>query len=186
LKTIADNFASLATNTMLAAVRDRLPAAIGQNTKAGSLSITVASDQGSLAVSGPLTNTELRATAVPISGSVTVSDGSGPLTVDGTVAATQSGNWTARQLDGAGNAITSRAAGAARAQDMAIVDGSGNQITSFPIAGLAIPTHDYVSLSYTSGNLTGVVYKTGGSGGTTVATLTLAYSNGILSTVTKS
>jgi hypothetical protein len=55
------------------------------------------------------------------------------------------------------------------------------------IAGLEIPTHDYISLSYTGSNLTGVVYKDGGSGGTTVATLTLAYdgSNNLIS-VTKS
>ena len=55
------------------------------------------------------------------------------------------------------------------------------------VAGLSIPEHDYISLSYTGTNLTGVVYKTGGSGGTTVATLTLAYDgNDNLISVTKS
>lgn len=54
------------------------------------------------------------------------------------------------------------------------------------IAGLQIPAHDYIALSYTGTNLTGVVYKTGGSGGTTVATLTLAYSGSNLTSVTKS
>lgn len=54
------------------------------------------------------------------------------------------------------------------------------------IAGLAIPAHDYVGLTYTGDNLTGVVYKTGGSGGTTVGTLTLAYSGAVLTSVTKS
>lgn len=55
------------------------------------------------------------------------------------------------------------------------------------IQGLEIPAHDYIDLSYTGANLTGVVYKDGGSGGTTVATLTLAYdgSNNLIS-VTKS
>lgn len=38
-------------------------------------------------VSGPATDAQLRATPLPISGSVTVSDGAGPLTVDGTVTA---------------------------------------------------------------------------------------------------
>jgi hypothetical protein len=54
------------------------------------------------------------------------------------------------------------------------------------MAGLNIPLHDYVSCSYTGANLTGVVFKNGGSGGNTVATLTLAYdgSNNLL-TVTK-
>lgn len=52
--------------------------------------------------------------------------------------------------------------------------------------GIGIPEYDYISLTYTGSDLTGVVYKTGGSGGTTVATLTLAYSNGNLTSVTKS
>jgi len=55
------------------------------------------------------------------------------------------------------------------------------------IAGLDIPAHDYISLSYTGSNLTGVVYKEGGSGGTTVATLTLTYDgSGNLLTVARS
>jgi hypothetical protein len=54
------------------------------------------------------------------------------------------------------------------------------------IAGMAIPPNDFISLSYTGANLTGVVYKTGGAGGTTVATLTLAYSGSNLISVTKS
>ena len=55
------------------------------------------------------------------------------------------------------------------------------------VTGLEIPAHDYIALSYTGSNLTGVVYKDGGAGGTTVATLTLAYdgSNNLIS-VTKS
>ena len=52
------------------------------------------------------------------------------------------------------------------------------------LTGLEIPKHDYVFLSYTGGNLTGVVYKLGGawdagskiySGGTTVGELELVY-----------
>jgi len=53
------------------------------------------------------------------------------------------------------------------------------------IPGLSIPEHDYIELSYTGTNLTGVVYKTGGSGGTTVATLTLAYDDNKLISITK-
>ena len=56
-----------------------------------------------------------------------------------------------------------------------------------PIPGWSIPTHDYRSFGYTSGNLTSITYKTGGSGGTTVATLTLAYDgSGNLTSITKS
>jgi hypothetical protein len=71
------------------------------------------------------------------------------------------------------------------AGEMEIKNDSGNPVPI--VAGLSIPKHDYVSLSYTGSNLTGVVYKTGGAGGTTVATLTLAYNgNNNLTSVTKS
>jgi len=55
------------------------------------------------------------------------------------------------------------------------------------VNGLNIPAHDFISLSYTNTNLTGVIYKTGGSGGTTVATLVLVYDgNNNPTSVTKS
>jgi len=50
------------------------------------------------------------------------------------------------------------------------VDTSGNLLS-----GLQIPAYDYVDLSYTGSNLTGVIFKTGGAGGVTVSTLTLGY-----------
>ena len=53
------------------------------------------------------------------------------------------------------------------------------------ITGLSIPEHDYIELGYTGSDMTSVTYKLGGSGGTTVATLTLAYSAGILQSVTR-
>ena len=54
------------------------------------------------------------------------------------------------------------------------------------LSGLVPHSYDYASLSYTGGNLTGVVYKSGGSGGTTVATLTLTYNvSDDLETITK-
>ena len=54
--------------------------------------------------------------------------------------------------------------------------------------GLFVPPHDYVDLSYDgSNNLTGVVFKRGGSGGATVCTLTLAYDgSNNLTSITKS
>lgn len=54
------------------------------------------------------------------------------------------------------------------------------------VPGFSLPSYDYISLTYTSGNVTGVVYKSGGASGTTVATLTLAYSGSVLLSVTKS
>ena len=55
------------------------------------------------------------------------------------------------------------------------------------LQGLSIPEHDYIDMTYSGTTLTGVVYKTGGSGGTVVATLALAYdgSSNLIS-VTKS
>jgi hypothetical protein len=48
------------------------------------------------------------------------------------------------------------------------------------IAGLNIPQHDYVALTYvgSTNNLDTVTYKEGGSGGQTVATLTFTYVGG--------
>jgi len=56
------------------------------------------------------------------------------------------------------------------------------------LIGFEIPAYDYIALTYVAagdgaGEIETVIYKTGGSSGTTVATLTLAYnvSNEILS-----
>lgn len=74
-------------------------------------------------------------TVTTITNVVHVDDNAGSLTVDngGTFAvqAAQSGNWSVRAQDGAGNALTSKSAGAERAISVAIVDGSGTQITTF-------------------------------------------------------
>lgn len=70
------------------------------------------------------------------------------------------------------------------ANGVEIKNDSGNPIPV--ITGLRIPEHDYISLGYTGSDLTSVIYKTGGSGGTTVSTLTLAYSDGNLVSITKS
>ena len=51
-------------------------------------------------------------------------------------------------------------------------DTSGRAIT---VSGLIPHEYDYIGLSYTGDNLTGVVYKSGGAGGDTVATLVIAY-----------
>lgn len=45
--------------------------------------------------------------------------------------------------------------------------------------------YDFIDLDYTGSNLTTVTYKIGGSGGETVATLTLTYSGDNLDTITK-
>jgi hypothetical protein len=52
-------------------------------------------------------------------------------------------------------------------------------------SGLVPAAYDFISLTYTGNDLTGVVYKLGGAAGTTQATLTLTYSSGVLQSVTK-
>ena len=59
------------------------------------------------------------------------------------------------------------------------------------LVGFDIPEFDYIALTYVAagngaGEIETVVYKTGGSGGTTVATLTLAYNvSDEISSITK-
>ena len=86
---------------------------------------------------------------------------------------------------GGGDAKIEVDIGAISVGEVEISNDSGNPIPV--VTGLEIPEHDYIDLSYTGTNLTGVVYKTGGASGTTVATLTLAYDgNDNLTSVTKS
>ena len=54
------------------------------------------------------------------------------------------------------------------------------------VSGLIPKEYDYIALTYLDTDLTSVVYKTGGAGGTTVATLTLIYLSHVLQSVTRS
>jgi hypothetical protein len=79
-----------------------------------------------------------------------------------------------------------------------IIDTSGNPVnvateeTLQNLLGFGIPPYDYISLTYVSagngaGEIETATFKNGGSGGTTVSTLTLAYNAaGEISSVTKS
>jgi hypothetical protein len=51
------------------------------------------------------------------------------------VTATQSGTWSVRLADGTGNALTSKTAGSDRAITVAVVDSSGNHVSSFGGSG---------------------------------------------------
>ncbi len=55
--------------------------------------------------------------------------------VSGTISAAQSGTWSVRAQDGGGTGLTSLAVGTQHALTIAVVDGSGNQITSFGGSG---------------------------------------------------
>lgn len=70
---------------------------------------------------------------------------------------------------------------------VAIVDSSGSQLGSFNPLG--IPVYDYVSYTNTNSTTDTYTFKVGGSGGVTVATLTIVYTDTTksqISSVTKS
>ncbi len=67
------------------------------------------------------------------------------------------------------------------------VNADGSINTNVGTGPSGIPAYDYVVYGYTGNNITTMTYKTGGSGGTTVATQTIAYdgSNNITSITTE-
>lgn len=79
-----------------------------------------------------------------------------------------------RRLTQAQDSVTA-AQGSAGAQPWPVRD----------VTNLIPAQFDFIGLSYTGGNLSAVVYKTGGAGGTTVATLALGYTAGKLTSVTR-
>jgi hypothetical protein len=196
---------------------------VGQNTMTNSLPVTIASNQtaipisdnggsvtvdGSVTVSGtvtantglsqPLTDAQLRASAVPISGTVAISNSSveisndvgNPVPVSGTVTITPSGTQTITGSVSVSNFPATQPVSAASLPLPTGAATSSEQTTSnnylAALNSLTPTQYDYINCSYTSGNLTGVVYKSGGSGGTTVSTLTLTYDvNNNLTSVTK-
>jgi hypothetical protein len=62
---------------------------------------------------------------------------------------------------------------------------SEGRVKVVDMSTLVPDNYDYIALTYTGDNLTKVVYKSGGSSGSTVATLTLAYTGSQLISVTK-
>ena len=103
-------------------------------------------------VTGPLTDTQLRATAVPVSGTFWQETQPVSVATVPTHAVTQSGNWPVRLQDGNGNALTSATRGSEQAASVQIVDGSGNQITSFGGSGGTAETDD---AAFTAGSGSG-------------------------------
>jgi hypothetical protein len=58
-------------------------------------------------------------------------------------------------------------------------------VQSFEQNQLVPEEYDYIAVGYTGDNITSVVYRTGGAGGSVVATLTLAYSGSNLTSITR-
>ena len=120
----------------------------------------------------PLPDMEGQGVAAPL----LVDSATGRLMVDTEANLTADLSLIESKMDTANGIATTQAA------DVAIV-----KTNTAKVAGFSLPTYDYISCSYTGSNMTGVVYKTGGSSGTTVATLTLGYDgSNNLTSVTKS
>lgn len=71
-----------------------------------------------------------------------------------------------------------KASNGAELQAMVWVDSAGNEITSIPTtSGLSIPDYDYLSVAYPLATQEVYTFKTGGVSGTTVATVTVNYTD---------
>lgn len=164
----------------------------------------------------PLTDTQLRAAPVPVSGTFwqttqPVSVASLPLPDQAATSANQdTGNTrigdlteTAPASDTGSSGLNGRLQRIAQRLTSLIdlfpsslgIKTTANSLSVAPASdavfatygSLTIPPHDYLSNTWTDGNLTETVFKVGGAGGTTVATLTMTYDgSGNLLTVTKS
>lgn len=82
LPTGAATETTLGTRLAEATFTTRIPVN-GQGTMAASVPVVIASNQSAVPVSGPLTDAQLRATPVPVSGTVTANAGSGTMAVSG-------------------------------------------------------------------------------------------------------
>ena len=94
--------------------------------------------------------------------------------------------WNEKQLKKLMSSLSVSVSGGMSASGLATANRQDIAIAELQkIVGFEIGEYDYIDLNYTGDDLTEVIYKTGGSGGTTVATLTLAYTAGVLQTITK-
>lgn len=216
-----------AAEASLASIDGKVSTAANQSTGNASLASIDSKLTNPLPVSGPLTDAQLRAVPVPVSGTVTAT---GPLTdaqlratpvpVSGTVTATGPLTDTQLRATPVPVSISSGISNPLPVQDSAaeaslasidskltnplpvsgtVTANAGTNLNTSALsleatqlafsaksAGALVPeAFDYVALTYTGANLTTAVYKTGGAGGSTVATLTLAYTGAQLDSVTK-
>jgi len=126
-------------NTSLASIDGKLPNLVtGRVPVDGSGVTQPVSIAGTVAVSGPLTDAQLRATAVPVSLTST--------TITGTVAATQSGTWT---VTGAGGTFPVTDSGGSLTVDAPVgtpvfvrLSDGASAISTLPVSLASVPSHD--------------------------------------------
>lgn len=81
-------------------------------------------------------------------------------------------------------------------QEPLATDGEGGGSNVTLVAPIPLPTkeqnqlvpeeYDFIDCDYTGSNMTSVIFKIGGAGGVTVATLTITYTGNLINTITRS
>lgn len=144
-------------------------------------------------VTGPLTNTQLRATDV----SVLITNGSVPVRGNGVTGTAVTGNTLLISGENAGTqrnlAVSATGHALVDISSAVLPTGAATEATlaafSNKSAGALVPeAFDYQDITYVgaSTDVDQVIYKSGGAGGTVVATLTMGYDgSNRLSSVTK-
>ncbi len=173
------------TEATLAEISGQLPSTIGQKNKNNSLSVTLATNQDPIDVIGPLTDIQLRAAPVPVSGSVAVSGSvgvTGPLTdtqlrasavaITGTVAAV-TGGLTDTQLRAAAVPVTGTLTDTQLRATPVPVSGplTDTQLraTAVPISVASIPSHNVTNAGAFAVQATSVALPAGASTEATLA-----------------
>lgn len=184
LEVIADtiNLDTADIEAILAAIRDRLPALLDGD---GGLKVHL---QNAIVDIGTMPEVEIKNDAgspVPVSGTVSVTE---PVSVDDNEGSLTVDNPTISVVGGGSEAAAQRVTIANDSTGVVSVDDNGGSITvdgTVVAQSVLVPAnYDYIDLVYTGNLLTSVVYKTGGAGGATVRTLTLAYTGDVLESVT--
>lgn len=131
---------------------------VGSKTSANSVPVVIASDQGAVAVSGPLTDAQLRATPVPISGTVTITDGAGAVNVivdSGTLTAVTSITNVVHVDDNAGSLTVDGSVSVSNFPATQVVTGNKTNNNAAPGAtnlGVLPAVATAAAPSYTEGN----------------------------------
>jgi len=215
LPTGAASEATLAGVLSTIAFQARMPV-LGQALRAASVPVTLASDQPTIPVSlasvpiatGAALDATVASVATALAGTLAVSAAALPLPAGAATESTLGGLLTTTAFQARVATLGQKAMAGSMpvvfASDQSALPVSGTVAVSgtvpvsstqlptlvssrLPTIGtMGIPAHDYVERSYTGDRLDSMVFKSGGSGGTTVATLTFGYTGDNLTSTTKS
>lgn len=203
LPTGAASEATLAGVLSTIAFQARMPV-LGQALRAASVPVTLASDQPTIPVSlasvplatGAALDATVASIATALAGTLAVSAAALPLPAGAATESTLGGLLTTTAFQARVATLGQKAMAGSMpvtfASDQSALPISSTQLPTLissrlpTIGTMGIPAHDYVERSYTGDRLDSMIFKSGGSGGTTVATLTFGYTGDNLTSTTKS